>query len=221
MNFPSSLFIFGDDWLWLGNLTLFILIMRALQFANWRELFNNNIRCNALIGLMFCTPVFWLLNAGIHPGFNFHLIGATLFTLMFGWPIALIMLSLVMLGIWIFSGIDLVTLGINGLVMLVVPILFSEGLLRFSQRYLKKNPFLFVLFNGFVCAGLAILMMTIATTLLLLALSGYTWTVIQHHYLIPAPGLIFIEAFATGALITGFTVSQPEAVMNFKSIEFK
>jgi uncharacterized membrane protein len=213
MNLPESLF--DSDWLWLCNLMYFVVLLRALQLAQWREMFANSIRTNALIGLLFCTPVFWQLNAGIHPGFNFHLIGATLFLLMFGWPIGLIALAGVMLGTWIYSGISLVTLGINGLLMLVIPMLFSEWLLRFSQRYLPKNLFLFVLLNGFACAAFATAAMMLVTTLMMLALSHYTWPEIQYHYFIPAPILIFAEAFATGMVITGFTVAQPEAVKNF------
>ena len=213
MNLPETLF--ENDWLWLCNLMFFIVLIRALQLARWREMFANTARTNALIGLLFCTPVFWLLSAGIHPGFNFHLIGATLFLLMFGWPIGLIALTGVMIGIWIYSGIDLVTLGVNGLVMLAIPMLFSEWLLRFCQRRLPKNFFIFVLLNGFVSAGIATAAMMLVITLMMLALSHYTWPEIQYHYFIPAPILIFAESFATGAVITGFTVSQPEAVKNF------
>lgn len=218
MNLPASLI--GGDWLWLGNLIFFVVLARAVQFARWRELFANNIRFNALVGLLFGITVLWQLSAGIRPGFSFHLIGATLFLLMFGWPIALISLALVMLGTWIYGGMDLATLGINGLLMLAVPMLFSEILLRFSQRHLPKNLFLFVMLNGFACAGFAMMMMMVATTLTLLALSHYTWPEIQYHYLIPAPILIFAESFATGAMITAFTVSQPEAIKNFSEQEY-
>jgi len=218
MNLPASLF--SNDWLWLGNLIFIVLLARALQFARWRELFDNNIRFNALIGLLLGITAFWQLSAGIRPGFNFHLVGATLFMLMFGWPIALIALTLVMFGTWIYTDKDLIALGMNGLLMLAIPILVSEGLLRFSQRRLPKNFFMFVLLNGFACAGLAIAMMMVATTLVLLALSHYTWPEIQYHYLIPAPILIFAESFATGAMITAFTVSQPEAIKNFSEQDY-
>lgn len=213
MNLPASLF--ENDWLWLGNLMFFILLGRALQLARWRELVSSSLRTNALVGLLFCTTVFWQLNAGIRPGFNFHLIGSTLFVLMFSWPIALLSLTLVMLATMMYADANLASLGLNGLLMLAVPMLFSEWILRLSQRYLAKNLFLFVILNGFACAAFAMLLMMVATTLVLLALSHYTWPEIRYHYLIPAPIIIFAEAFATGAVITAFTVSQPEAVMNF------
>jgi uncharacterized membrane protein len=218
MNLPAQLF--SNDSLWLANAAFAWLLYLAWLYAPWRKLLGNAGMMNALIGLMFCTPVFWQLNAGIHAGFNFHLIGSTLFLLMFGWPVALIALTLIMTGTWIYSGIDLITLGLNGLLMLAVPMLFSEALLRFCRRYLPKNFFIFVLLNGFACAALATSLMMAATTLVLLTLSHYTWPEIQYHYLIPAPILIFAEAFVTGAVITGFTVSQPASVMNFSEEEY-
>jgi len=218
MNLPAQLFT--HDVLWLGNLLFFIVLVQALKRVEWRDLFGNEIRTSALIALVLFTPVFWHLNAGIHPGFNFHLVGSTLFLLLFGWPVALLALTLVMLATWLYSGIDLTSVGLNGLMMLAVPMLLSEALLRFSQRALPKNFFVFVLLNGFVCAGLATIAMMAATTLLLLGFSHYTWAQIQYHYLIPAPILIFAEAFATGAFITAFTVSQPEAVKNFSVADY-
>jgi len=218
MNLPASLF--DSDWLWLGNLMFVVLLWRAVQFARWRELFGNSIRFNALVGLLLGITVLWQLSAGVRPGFSFHLIGSTLFLLMFGWPIALLALALVMLGTWIYTGMDLNSLGINGLLMLGIPMLISEMVLRFSQRHLPKNLFLFVMLNGFACAGFAMMMMMVATTLVLLGLSHYTWPQIQYHYFIPAPILIFAESFATGAMITAFTVSQPEAVKNFSEADY-
>lgn len=218
MNLPATLFT-GDSLL-LANYAFAFLLYRAVRCAPWQTLLKNQDMFNALIGLIFCTAAFWQISAGIRPGFNFHLIGATLFLLMFGWPIALIALTLIMTGSWLYSGQEIATLGINGLLMLAVPMLFGEALLRFCQRYLPKNLFLFVLLNGFACAALASMLMMASTTLVLLALTHYTWPEIQYHYLIPAPILIFAEAFATGAVITAFTVSRPEAVMNFSVADY-
>ena len=218
MNLPAQLF--SSDSLLLANYAFAWLLYRAARGAPWQKLLSNTGMMNGMIGLMFCTPVFWHLNAGIHPGFNFHLIGSTLFLLMFGWHIALIALSIVMLITWLYSGLDLITLGLNGLLMLAVPMLPGEILLRFARRYLPKNFFIFVLLNGFFCAALATILMMLVTTLVLLALTHYSWPQLQYHYLIPAPILVFAEAFATGAILTGFTVSHPEAVMNFSETEY-
>jgi len=183
-------------------------------------LLDNGIMVNALVGLLAGTFVFWQFNAGIRPGFNFHILGSTLFMLMFGWQIAAVSIMLVMLATWIRADAGLVTLGVNGLLMIAIPVLFSEWLLRFSKRNLPKNLFLFVLLNGFACGALGIMLNVLATTLLLLGLSHYTWGEIQHHYLVATPIIMLTEAFVTGMMITAFTVFQPQAVMNFSDEEY-
>ena len=58
----------------------------------------------------------------------------------------------------------LITLGLNGLLMVAIPVLFSDWLLRFSKRNLPKNLFLFVLWNGFFCGAFSIVLNVLATT---------------------------------------------------------
>ncbi|GAB5606047.1 energy-coupling factor ABC transporter permease [Sideroxyarcus sp. TK5] len=218
MNLPATLFT--SDWLWLFDLLFAGFLYRALKFADWRYLLDNQIMTNALVGLVIGAFVFWQFNAGIRPGFNFHILGATLFVLMFGWQIASATLTLVMLASFYRADTDWIALGINGLLMIAIPVLFTEWLLRFSQRNLPKNLFFYVLWNGFVCAGLAIVLNVATTTILLLLLSHYSWAEVQRHYLVAAPIIVLTEAFMTGMLITAFTVFQPEAVKSFSDAEY-
>jgi len=82
------------------------------------------------------------------------------------------------------------------------------------------NLFLYVLGNGFLCGGAAMMLTIAAATLTMAALSPYTWQSIQHNYLIAAPIIMLTEAFTTGMLITAFTVFQPQAVLNFSDEEY-
>ncbi len=218
MNLPAQLF--SSDWLWLTDFVYGYFLIRAARSAPWGALLKNGIMVNALVGLTFGAFMLWQLNAGIRPGFNFHILGSTLFMLMFGWQIATVSLTLVMLATWIYAGTGFVTLGLNGLLMISIPVLFAEWLLRFSKKHLPKNLFLFVLWNGFVCGALTIALNVATTTLLLLVLSRYTWPEIQRHYLFILPIFMLTEAFVSGMLITAFTVFKPEAVMNFSDEEY-
>lgn len=218
MNLPASLF--SDDWLWLTNAVFAYFMYRAAADAPWRKLLGNAVMVNAMVGLLIGAFVFWQFNAGIRPGFNFHILGSTLFMLMFGWQIAAVSIAAIMLATWLRADTSLITLGINGLLMIAIPVLFSEWLLRFSKQNLPKNLFLFVLWNGFLCGAFSIMLNAVATTLILVFLSPYTWGEIQHHYLVATPILMLTEAFITGMLITAFTVFQPDAVMNFSDEEY-
>jgi uncharacterized membrane protein len=218
VNLPAQLF--NSDLLWLANGLFAYILYRAATRAPWRIVLNNAIMVNALVGLMFGAFVFWQLNAGIRPGINFHVLGATLFMLMFGSHVATVTITLIMLASWLRTDAALISLGLNGLMMISLPVIFSDWLLRFSKRYMPKNLFLFVLWNGFACGAFSIILNVTITTLLLLWFTHYTWPQIQYHYLIPAPIIVLTEAFTTGMLITAFTVFQPQAVMNFSDEEY-
>lgn len=218
MNLPVQLFP-SDVW-WLANFVFAILVFISARQAPWRTVLDNAVMVNALVALLIGAFIFWQFNAGIRPGFNFHILGSTLFMLMFGWQIAVVVLTLVMLATWFRMGLEWGTLGLNGLLMIVLPVLFSAWLLRFSKKNLPKNLFLFVLLNGFLCAALAVGLTLAAATLLMLFLSHYSWGEIQHHYLFLLPAFMLTEAFITGMLITAFTVFQPQAVMNFSDAEY-
>jgi uncharacterized membrane protein len=218
VNLPAS--FFSQDWLWLTSALYAVFLFRAVRSAPWRKLLDNGVMVNALVGLVIGAAVFWQFNVGIRPGFNFHILGATLFMLMFGWQIATVSLTLVMAGTWLYAGTSLLTLGVNGLLMIALTVLFSDWLLRFSKQNLPKNLFLFVLFNGFVCGAMSIILNVLVTTLLLLLLSDHSWAQIKHYYLVAAPILTLVEGLITGMLITAFTVFQPEAVMNFSDEEY-
>jgi uncharacterized membrane protein len=218
VNLPAQLF--NSDLLWLANGLFAYILYRAATRAPWRIVLNNAIMVNALVGLMFGAFVFWQLNAGIRPGINFHVLGATLFMLMFGSHVATVTITLIMLASWLRTDATLLSLGLNGLLMISLPVTFSDWLLRFSKRNLPKNLFLFALWNGFACGAFTIVLNVAATVLLLLLFTHYTWPQIQYHYLIPAPIIVLTEAFTTGAMTTAFTVFQPQAVMNFSDEEY-
>ena len=178
MNLPAQLFT--GEFLWLANFAFGVLFYRAARKAPWREFLNNATMVNALVALTFGAFMLWQLNAGFRPGFHFHILGSTLFMLMFGRHIATVSITLVMLASWLRADLAFVALGLNGLLMIVIPVIFSEWILRFSKQYLPKNLFLFVLWNGFFCSGLAIMLNVIVTTLLFLFLTDYSWIKIQH-----------------------------------------
>ena len=213
MNIAASLLAPGHDWVGLGNIIFVLLLIVAVLSIRGRDLLDNHSQVNALVGLVFCTAAIWQLGVQIHPGLKFHLIWANLFLLMFGWPVALTSLALVMLGTCLITTRDISTLGINGILMLVIPMFFSEVFLRISQRYLPKNPFVFLLFNGFAGAAVGNFFMYFAT-LVLLALVNFSWPAIHQSDYVSSLAFMYSEAFSTGAILAAFVVTKPEAVKN-------
>lgn len=212
--------LFPSDWLWLANLVFAVLLVKAIRRAPWRALFDNPAMTNALVALTLGGWVMWQMSAGFRPGFNHHILGATLFVLMFGRQVALLLLSLILTLTWVRADLNFLSIGLNGLTMIVLPVLFSDWMLGKVQRSLTKNFFVYVLINGFLCGGLAMMIAVAAATLAMLALTAYTWPVIAHSYLIAAPIIVVTEAFLTGMLLTAFVLFQPQAVGSFRDEDY-
>ncbi len=218
MSLPAELF--PPALLWLSNLIFAVLLARAIWFAPWRLLDSSATRSNAVVGLTMGAFVFWQLSPGVRPGLHHHLLGATLLMLMFGRHIAFCVLSLVLLGSMLYTHADLIALGINGLVLIALPVFFSELALNFSQRRLPKHFMIYVLGNGFLCAILAMLLVVLATALLLAIFGSYNWSILFNNYLAFTPVICFAEGFTTGMLITAFVAFMPDAVTTFNDEDY-
>ena len=212
--------LFPSDWLWLANLILGIVLIKAIWRAPWRSLLANATMVNALVALTLGGWVMWQMSAGFRPGFNHHILGATLFVLMFGRSIALVMLSLIMVLTWLRADLNFLSLGLNGLTMIVLPVLFSDWMLKKVQQKLSKNFFVYILINGFLCAGLSMMIAVASATVMMLTLTAYTWPVIVRSYLVAAPIIVVTEAFLTGMLLTAFVLFQPAAVGSFRDEDY-
>lgn len=218
MNLPAQ--YFPNDILLLANAVFAVLFGKALWRAQWRDLLKTEARLQALVGLTIGLFVFWQMSAGIRPGFHFHVLGATLFVLVFGWQVAMVIITLVMASTFWRSGLELSALGVNGLLMVAIPVYFSEWVLRFSQQFLPKNLFLFVIGNGFVCGGLAMLLTVLSASVVLAVFTDQTWANVLRNYLVFSPVIMLAEAFASGVLITAFTVFAPQCVLNFSDKDY-
>ncbi len=84
--------------MWVGNVLMLALVLFALKKFSFTGLLNNKPSQHVFFGAMVALLVMWKIKAGISPGLGFHHLGATMFTLMFGWPLALLGLSTIMVG---------------------------------------------------------------------------------------------------------------------------
>lgn len=212
MNLTYQLF---PGWLHVAATVLFILLLaKAVHGAPWRQ-FRNRELLHVFLGSCVFLLLIWSLKAGIKPGFTFHLLGATLFTLMYGWEIALIAIALVLSGSALSGFIEWQAYAVNALVMGAIPVLFSYAVLRLAVWYLPHHFFVYVLVNAFFCAGLAMALTVLTASLLLVTLGPYSFEVVRRDYLAFLPFMIFGEGFMTGMLITGMALMKPEWLRTF------
>jgi uncharacterized membrane protein len=207
--------IFSHDELLISNFLFAIILLRAAWTAPWRSFWGNNQQFNTLIGLALWLTVLWLFPVGVREGLKLHPLGATLCFLIFDWQIASLMLSVILLVSLLYNGTSLLALGNIGLVMIILPIAFSRQFLKLFYRYGKANYFSFVLWNGYVCGALTMLMASLVNGWLIMASGKHSGFTMDNVYWAFLPTIISIESVVNGAFISGFAAALPKAVAHF------
>ncbi len=195
-------------------LLLLILFTKAVRGGLWQRLLDKELQ-NLFLGSCVFLLLIWNLKAGIKPGLTFHLLGSTLFMLMYGWEVAFVAICLVLFGGTLYGMIEWQAYAINALVMGALPILFSHAVYRLAVWYLPHHFFVYILVNAFFCAGLAMALTVFISSLLQVLLGPYTLEKVWQSYLPFAPFMAFGEGFMTGMLVTSMALMKPHWLITF------
>ena len=206
--------------LWLTNILFVGILLFAAIKVEFRQLLNNKPGQHVYFGAMVMLLLLWGLKAGVSPGLGFHHLGATLFTLMFGWPLAVFGLAAIMLASVLLQHNDLIApgligLGVNGCLSIVIPVLTSYAILKLSQKYLPDNFFIYIFVVAFFGAGIAVAASRISSIVLLGLVNAYPEAKLIEESLLYTPLFMFPEMFITGMLISVFVVYKPDWVITF------
>lgn len=217
MNLPDS--ILAPQWHWLGHALLAAVLGAAFRSAPWRRL-RQPWLLNLWLGAAVALMLLWSIKTGIRPGLNFHLLGATALTLMFGPQLALVCLTLVVFGITLAGMAGWQSLSLNILLMGVLPIAISHALYRITDKKLPNHFFVYVFINAFFGAALAIAATGFASAGLLAVSGAYPLAYLTRDYL---PYFILMgwsEALLTGMAISLMIVFRPHWVCTFDDARY-
>jgi uncharacterized membrane protein len=216
MNFPDALF--PQAWALGAWFPLVITWLWCLRTAPWRRLADSG-QLNVWLGTIVLLVLAWSMKAGVKPGLNLHLLGATMFTLMFGRQLAVIGLSLVLAGVTLNGELlgreGWLAYGLNALVLAVFPVLLADAIRRGVQRWLPGNFFVFVFVTAFFGAAAAVMATGLLASALLWLAAVYPAPTLLDDYLPYYFLLGFAEAWLNGALITLMVVYAPHWVGSF------
>jgi len=213
LHIPS--WLIEDAVLWSCNIVYALLVIASLKFIVWRHLTGSTQQQHVYFGAIVLLLLMWGFKAGITPGLGFHHLGATLFTLMFGWARALLGLTIVLAASFGIADPDWASFGINGLISIVLPVLVSYAILKLSWRYLPDNFFIYIFVCAFFGAGIAIAVSRITATIVLYFAGTYPMDVLIEQSISYLPLFMLPEAFITGMLVTVFVVYLPDWVSTF------
>lgn len=212
MNFPEGLF--GDGWSFGAFLALAMVWLWCLRTAPWRRLADAS-QLNVWLGSVVVLMLIWSMKAGVKPGLNLHLLGATALTLMFGRQLAILGLSVVMAAVTLNGAAGWDPYALNVLVTAVFPCLAAHALLRVVERYLPANFFCYIFCAAFFGAAIAVVSTGLLASLVLWLAGVYTAEMLLNDYLPYYTLLGFAEAWLNGAAITLMVVYYPDWVGSF------
>lgn len=210
MDIPAS--VFNEDWLLVAGFVLFLLLLRAGRSAPWAYVREH---VHVYLGAIVFASLIWMLRAGIGSNLTFHFLGVVVMTLMFGWELALLALTVVVtITFWRLDA-GLLAVPLNTLVMGGIPILITHFLLRWSQRRLPTNIFVFVFVNAFLAGILGTIAVVGAGSLLLWLTETFSASYLQSYYLPFIPLLMLPEGVINGMLTAIVVVYRPQLIPVF------
>ncbi|ANF24120.1 energy-coupling factor ABC transporter permease [Stutzerimonas stutzeri] len=187
----------------------------ACMRAPWVELFSDTRRQHLLFGAVLAVFLLWLVRRDFDSGLSFHFIGLTAVTLLLDWPLAILAAFVAQLGLTVTGHQQLVALGLNGVLLVLIPVTVTEACAIAVERTQPRNLFVYIFFSGFFAAGLATLACILAGLGILLIdglypmppwlddFAGYIWLV------------MFPEAFINGAVVSALVVFYPDWMETF------
>ncbi|QLF92940.1 energy-coupling factor ABC transporter permease [Pseudomonas sp. ABC1] len=192
----------------------------AAREVSWVELFSDTRRQHLLFGTMLALFLLWLVRRDFESGLSFHFIGMTAVTLLLGWPLAILAGLIAQLGIVVTGHQQWAAIGINGTLLILIPVIVTELCARRVEKAQPRNLFVYIFFCGFFPAALTALLCILASLGILLLdgrylmppwledFAGYLWLI------------MFPEAFINGTAVTALVVFYPDCLETFNRTRY-
>jgi len=211
--------LFHPAWQWLFAGLFFSTLWFALRWADWGRL-KKKQQQHVFFGAMVCLFFLWNMRVEMLPGFFWHLSGMVTVTLMFGWSLAIVGGSVVLLGIVVAGLNDWGGYLPSAILCVIMPATLTQIMLGLVRAYAPKHFFVYVLVNAFLAGGLVFVIMSGLIVGGLLLMGAHPWGDLQHSFLNMTPMMLFPESMLNGwitAMLVGF---KPHWVGSFSDEEY-
>lgn len=204
---------FPPAWQWGAFALLLPLLAWALATAPWRR-FDSSESVHVWYGAIFTMCLLWSIKASVGATFTFHLLGASLASLLCGARLALLAVAVVVAvatvlrdGLWANYALSVLAMG-------AVPVSITMAVHRVTERYLVPNMFIYFFIVAFLGSGLAMTgsAFTASAAVALAAVQPSTSFDEYSPYVLY---LAFGEATVSGMLMTLVVVYRPSWVATF------
>jgi len=203
-----STLVFG--WLCWGAALIWALIK-----APWFKVKGDRSAQNIFLAMTVVVMLIWQFGASLGDGLTFHFLLVTLMVLMFGAQFAMIGASLALLMVTFYADLGWLGLGINGFLMILVPVLITSMLVYMSEHYLEQNFFVYVFFNGFLAGALSVVTALSLGGMVMWLNDVFPPKVLAENFFPFIPMMATPEGFVNGMLIAAIIAFKPEWVATF------
>jgi uncharacterized membrane protein len=205
-------------WIWVFSLLYGAALVAALKMAPWGR-FRNPEQLHVYLGMVVALLLLWTMEIKVQPGLSFHLLGATAATLMFGWSLAVIAVSLALLGTCINSG-GWEGFALNGILAGVIPVTLTQILLILVRAYLPRHFFIYVMVNGFLTAGIVGVVAGYLAAWILVLTGAYSFAQLEQTVLPFFPLMFLPEAMLNGWVMVVLVAQRPGWVYSFNDEQY-
>lgn len=212
MNFPADLI--PNALQWPLALSYLALLAVAARYAPWRALTIAAQR-NVWLGATVTMLVLWQIKAGIRPGLDLHLLGASALTLVSGPALALLGLSIALLVSTAIDGASLTNFAFGGWLLVALPIGLTYSFVIICQRYLPQHIFIYLFLAVFLATAITTALTALAISGVLAASGVYPASHLSREYLPYFLLLSWPEALLTGMALTLMVVFRPHWVATY------
>jgi len=203
----------------LGTIGLAVLMVWMLRSMTWDEVFVPGRVQHFLLATLVLV-VIWSLRAEAIDGLAMHFLGVVAVTLIFGWRLAILMVSLVVVTLALIGIVEPMLVPLTILISGVAPALATWGLLQFSERRLPPHMFIYLYVVGFFGGALSVLVVMATNSLVYGLFTDVAWESIVREYLQYTPLLILPEGVLNGMIITGLVMFRPEWVITYSDARY-
>ena len=205
-------------WLFACLPVYLLLLLKAVRVAPWRRLRDLG-DAHVLYGATVAIWIFWQVRASVDawPGLEFHLLFMTSATLMFGWAFALMVASVVQLGLVLSGEAALISLSLAVSVNAGVAIGVSVFVHQIARKRLPLHFFIYVFVSCALGGALSMLASRLVGMAVLIAAGSYSAEALARgDFILLLPLMMFPEAFVNGALMTIRVAYRPQWVASFR-----
>ncbi len=195
------------------------LLAHAVRVAPWRRVIEGNA-VHVWYGGIFCLIVLWSMQATIGDAFTFHLLGVSAFTLAVGPALALAGVALALAIEIAVRGATWQNAGIAFVTMAAIPVTVTALVLRFAERRLPPNFFVYVFVGAFFGAWLSYAAAALAGAAVFTLGAWPSASTVFGEYAPYFLYLAFGEATLTGMVITLAVVYRPQWVATFDDARY-